>query len=129
MCLLLFRLAILGRSRPSSACAKMAAHLIARLLPVVLMERPGAFKARMRFICFAPCSPFRLAFLPSRPDSLNRLSLPMSVARWRPPSGRDGPHTLREGRALYLQACQIGHIAAQTVIWCDECGLTDGLRE
>ena len=49
--------------------------------------------------------------------------------RWRPPSGRDGPHTLREGRALYLQACQIGHIAAQTVIWCDECGLTDGLCE
>jgi hypothetical protein len=128
MCLLPFRLAILGRCH-SSACAKMAAHLIARLLPVVLMERPGAFKARMRFICFAPCSPFRLAFLPSRPDSLNRLSLAMSVARWRPPSGRDGPHTLREGRALYLQACQIGHIAAQTVIWCDECGLTDGLRE
>ena len=121
MCLLLFRLAILGRSRPSSACAKLAAHLIARLLPVVLMERPGAFKARMKF--------FRLAFLPSRPDSLNRLSLAISVARWRPPSGRDGPHTLREGRALYLQACQIGHIAAQTVIWCDECGLTDGLRE
>ena len=53
----------------------------------------------------------------------------MSVARWRPPSGRDGPHTLREGWALYLQACQIGHIAAQTVIWCDECGLTDGLCE
>ena len=46
----------------------------------------------------------------------------MSVARWRPPSGRDGPHTLREGRALYLQACQIGYIAAQTVVWCDERG-------
>jgi len=63
MCLLLFRLAILGRCH-SSACAKLAAHLIARLLPVVLMERPGAFKARMRFICFAPCSPFRPALSP-----------------------------------------------------------------
>lgn len=112
MCLLLFRLAILGRSRPSSACAKMAAHLIARLLPVVLMERPGAFKARMKF--------FRLAFLPSRPDALNRLSLAMSVARWakalaasvggrllgvtaRTPCAKAGPSIFRPARSATSQ--------------------------